>query len=750
MRPEVLEAPLDAITLEVVRNRLQSVTAEMSAAIIKTAVSPVISEARDFSCILYDGQGRVVASAATVPFHLGVSAYAVRTVRAEFDDIAPGDVFIVNDPHHGGGLHPQDVIIMRPIYLADRCVAWASASGHMIDMGGMTPGSFAPEARERYQEAVMIPPVRLLRGGVEERGVWALLLNNVRLADKVEMDLRSLIAGVNVADAKIRELATAYGEPTFAAVAERLCRLSEDVLRRRIAELPRGRYRARGWAEFNQELFAVACTLTIAGDALDFDYQGSSPQCPYFFNSTEQIVASELLVRVHQILAADLPFTDGILRPVRVTAPRGSIVNSLPPAPVAAAHMHVGLLATELGETCLKRALACSGSVRRSRITAPGGTTGMGLSTWHGRNQHGVADTFLVMDGNAVGAGACMDRDGIDVTGSNYGGPGLVYPDVEIVEQAYPVLYLYKRLRVDSGGAGRQRGGASVDAAIAAYGTDGLTGTTLGMRRYVPTAGLFGGYPAATTLFEIKRGARVGLGGGDPTLPATWEETPGRAEPVASNAANVALSAGDTFRFAIASGGGLGDPLERSGEAVARDVAAGYVSADAAARMYGVQLRADGRVDAEGTTRAREVVRAERLARAAREGARPESIEGAVVGALTLGVEIVERGGRRHARCGRCRAYLATAPASWKAGAVFGERTIDPPDGGRPDERDVAGAASRRAPTVVMREVFCPRCATALDVEVVVAGVSPEDDAAPITYGGEEGGGPAAGAESTT
>jgi N-methylhydantoinase B len=740
---------IDAITLEVIRNRLQSVTTEMSAAIVKTAVSPVISEAKDFSCILYDGEGRVVANAATVPFHLGVSAHAVRTVRREFGDIASGDVFIVNDPHHGGGLHPQDVIVMRPVFLAasasDCCVAWASTSGHMIDMGGMTPGSFAPEARERYQEAVMIPPVRLLRRGVEEHGVWALVLNNVRLADKVEMDLRSLIAGVNVADAKLRELVATYGESTFAAAAERLCALSEGVLRRRIAELPPGRYRARGWAEFNRELFAVVCTLTVAGDALEFDYQGSSPQCSYFFNSTEQIVLSELIVRVHQILASDLPFTDGILRPVHVTAPPGSIVNSVPPAPVAAAHMHVGLLATELGETCLKRALACSRSSRRSRITAPGGTTGMGLSTWHGRNQHGAADTFLVMDGNAVGAGACMDRDGINVTGSNYGGPGLVYPDVEIVEQAYPVLYLYKRLRVDAGGAGRHRGGASIDAAIAAYGTEALTGTTLGMRRYVPTAGLFGGYPAATTLFEIKRGARIGLAGA--RVPATWEETPGEAEPVASNAANIGLAGGDAFRFAIASGGGLGDPLERDPDAVAGDVAAGYVSVAEAARSYGVLLGSDGAVDVAGTLKQRERIRAARLAGAGTTRARPERVEGPVVGMLSLGVEVVDRDGRHHARCARCSQRLATAPASWRSGAVRGERRIEPPDGGA---AAAAGDHPGAAPAVVMREFFCPGCAAAIEVEVVVEGMPLESDALPLAYAGEGGVRPTAGAEPTT
>jgi N-methylhydantoinase B len=701
----------DAITTEVIRHRLRSVTNEMAAAIVKTAVSPVISEARDFSCILYDDQGRVVANAATVPFHVGVSAGAIATIRARFADVAPGDVFIVNDPHHGGGLHPQDVIVIKPVFVDGTCTAWASASGHMIDMGGMTPGSFAPEARERYQEALMIPPVRLLRAGEDEPGVWALILNNVRLADKVEMDLRSLIAGVNVADGKISALVASYGRPVFAEVLRALCRLSEEVLRKRIGELPAGRYRARGWAEFNEDVFEVVCCLTVASTTLHFDYTGSSPQCTYFFNSTERIVFSELIVRIHQILAADLPFVDGILRPVTVTAPRGTIVNSIPPAPIAAAHMHVGLLATELGETCLKRALVCSESPQRGRVTAPGGTTGMGLSTWHGRNRHGAADTFLVMDGNAVGAGACVDRDGIDLTGSNYGGPGLVYPDVEIVEQAYPVLYLYKRLRMDSGGAGRQRGGASLDAAIAVHGTEALTGTTLGMRRYVPTSGLFGGYPAVTTIFQVKRArAADGL-----SPEAEWARVGGASETIASNAANVRLVQGDVFRFAIASGGGLGDPIERCPDAVARDVAAGYVSRVTAEAVYGVLVRdPGGAADAARTAAAREAIRAARLARATIAHS-PERIDGTAVGWLALGIEIVEHGGSRHARCERCGVRLGTAPTDWRLGAARAESRLDP-------AAEDGSPGPAQAPAVVLREFFCPGCARALEVEVALAG----------------------------
>src|SRR5437867_3759195 len=546
----------------------------MAAAIVKTAVSPLISEARDFSCILYDAAGRIVATAATVPFHFGVCAGPIAAVLARFGKpIAPGDVFLANDPHDGGGLHLQDVVVMRPIFRRRARIGWASASGHMVDMGGMVPGSFAPGARDCYQEGVRVPPVRILSAGEPVDDVWRLLLNNVRQPATVEMDLKSLVAGTHVAAEKVLELEGEVGASVLRAALHAIRRRSERVLRARIAELPRGEYRHRGWVDFHEEASLVRCTLRVAGRELVFDYSGSASECPYFFNSKPEIVRSELVVRVHQILAADVPFTDGVLRPVRVVAPEGSIVNARPPAPLAAAHMHVGLMAMELGETCLKKALACTVQMGRlaERITAPGGTTGMGLSSWHGD------ETFLVMDGNAVGAGGAWERDGIDMTGSNYGGPGLVYPDVETVEQSYPVRYRWKRLRRDAGGAGRFRGGASVEAAFIPTGEEPLEGTTLGMRRAIPPPGLFGGYPGACTSFAIGK------------------------RPIGLNAAGLRLSPGETFRFANASGSGLGDPLEREPERILADLREGYVTRAAARAVYGVVTTRHGGVDAVET-----------------------------------------------------------------------------------------------------------------------------------------------------
>ena len=416
-------------------------------------------------------------------------------------------------------------------------------------------------------------------------------------------------------------------------------------------------------------------------------------------------------MRVHQILAADVPFTDGILQAVRVVAPEGSIVNARPPAPIAAAHMHVGLMAMELGETCLKQAIACSlgGGLVAERVTAPGGTTGLGLSSWHG------TASFLVMDGNAVGAGGAWDRDGIDMTGSNYGGPGLVYPDVETVEQAYPVRYLCKRLRRDAGGAGRFRGGASVDAAFTVHGeATRLEGTTLGMRRAIPLAGLFGGYPGACTRFEL--------------------EHAGTVRPLGLNTGDIPLGAGDVFRFANASGSGLGDPLEREPERVLADVREGYVSAEAARTVYGVVLAGD--VDAAATRAARDEIRAARRARALPPATRVADPPRAAraVGRLSAVVEVVRDGPVLVARCAACGAGLAHAPGSWKAGTAVAETIL-----GTPVYSAVSGATAppRATAPVVLCECFCPGCSRLLETDVVLAGAPPAAGAAPAFWAGD-------------
>jgi len=200
----------DPITVEVLRSRLEAIGREAGLAVERTAISPVVSETKDYSVTIIDAKGRLITGTGYITGHFGASVSAVRATMAKHGPtIAPGDIFLANDPHNGGGLHPNDVIVQKPAFVDGELVGWVAVSAHMMDMGGMTPGSLSPHATECFQEALRFPPVRLLRQGVEEAGVWAILRINVRNSALIEADLRALVVGCNVAVAKIEEAVAA-------------------------------------------------------------------------------------------------------------------------------------------------------------------------------------------------------------------------------------------------------------------------------------------------------------------------------------------------------------------------------------------------------------------------------------------------------------------------------------------------------------------------------------------------------------
>ena len=228
---------IDPIDLEVLRSRLEAVGEQACRTIEQTAVSPAITESKDYSATLMDADGGLIIGSGPVIYHYGAAAHAVRSTIARYgaEQIRPGDVFLANDPHNGGGLHPQDVMLQQPIFIGDRLVAWVGASAHLMDMGGMVIGSFAPEATECFQEAFRIPSVRLFRAGAEVTEVWDLLRTNIRMSELVEMDLRGLVAGAHLASERIAQVVEQTGFDAFIASLAAIRDLSEMEMRRRIA-----------------------------------------------------------------------------------------------------------------------------------------------------------------------------------------------------------------------------------------------------------------------------------------------------------------------------------------------------------------------------------------------------------------------------------------------------------------------------------------------------------------------------------
>jgi N-methylhydantoinase B len=637
----------DPIELELFRNRLESIAEDAATTVGRTAISPVVVESNDYSATILDAQGNLIIGGGHVAMHFGAAIRAVRATIDKYGDrIAPGDVFLANDPHDGGGLHPQDVFIERPLYLEGQLVGWVAMSAHMIDMGGLAPGSFAPAATECYQEAFRIPPVRVITGGEDLAEVWDLLRTNVRMSDIVEMDMRALVAGTHVAQEKLTEVGESYGAAGFVENLHQLHDLTEREMRRRIASLADGRYRLTGWTEWEQELYRVPCALIVDGERLIFDFDGASDQAPHFFNSKPYIVLSCLMAHLAWTLARDLPFTGGLFAPMEVRCPEGTIVNARPPAAIAASHMHVAQIASAVALQCVRLALAASPDYEGERHLAATNANGlMGASTWSGLDRDGRPSSWLIMEGNWPGGPARISRDGHDQCMYPAGAArGTIGADIEVMESTYPILVHERRLRRGVNGAGEHRSGAGCEMSFSPYGTSGgMSGQMLGMRRYLPQEGMAGGRPGATTEFVITR-------------------RDGTREPVSITAAGVPLEEGDVFEFRCASGGGAGDPLFRPLDAVDDDVRAGRLEVDDARTAYGAEVG-----DPAATEARRAQLLADRLA-AASPAARPVDPSVAVpdVPAVPLYHGVVRRGTVAVAE--GSGAVLAVAPDHWTDG----------------------------------------------------------------------------------
>jgi N-methylhydantoinase B len=649
----------DPILLEVLRSRLQAVVDEGAVAIEQTAVSPIVAEGKDYSSNILDAAGGLLVGGGKVEYKWAGARNVVQATLARHGaTIAPGDVFAANDPHHGGGNHPQDIEICQPVFVGERLVAWIAASAHLIDVGGMTFGSWAPEATECYQEAVRFPPVRLFARGVERDDTWSLILTNVRLPRLVEMDMRGLVAGCHVAATKLAGVVAALGVDVFTETAAALCDSAERVLRDRIGRLADGTYETTGWVEWGDERYTLPCRLTVAGDRLHFDYTGAPPQVPHFVNSKAYIVNGQVVADVRATIAQDLPFCEGLYRPVEVVCPPGTIVDSAPPAPIASAHLDVAMNATALAVQCLQAALAATpaedGDGLPRLYAGPSGQAALANHSWSYTAAEGHVDGWVLSEAFQPGSSGGAGHDGSDLFANLVGAQHVLdFIDVEITEAWYPLRVLEKTATPGPFGAGRHRSGAGCRMSYTVSGDERLTGAMFAMRETLPIGGVAGGLPGAPTEFHVRR-----ADGTDVVLDA--------------HAAGATLGPGEVFTFQAGSGGGFGDPLDRDAEAVWRDVRTGRLSPEQAESTYGVVGTGEG-VDGPATEARRDRHRAERLARA-RPAARPHGeVAGGRGPAAAADADRaplyhgVERRGRA-AVAVQSGALLALAPDHWTDG----------------------------------------------------------------------------------
>lgn len=580
---------IDPITERVIGNALRSICEEMGHTMIRTANSSVFVEGRDFSCGIVDADAELVAAGVFDPSHLSALPLTVEYTMIHFGpaSIRPGDVFLVNDPFRGGG-HLPDITLIRPVFAGDRLLAFATNRAHHIDVGGMAVAGFPGTARSMYQEGLRIPPVRWFRAGVENTDVMDMIALNVRFPRDQVGDFRAQAASTAVAERRLLRLVDKYGLDTVTGAMAATKDHSEALMRGVLRDLPDGTYSFDEFMEddgVGDEPYRIHVDITIAGDGVTVDYTGTSPQAAGPINSAYSNTLSGTFGGLMQLLGPEVPFNHGCFRPVRVIAPRGSLVNPTPPAPCFGG-------VTEGSIRLIDAVLGALAPIAPSRVGA--GSYGTCVNFAGGGFDPEREQDFGFYFFLEGGWGASAWRDGWNCTPnptSNFND----YP-VEWIEQTLPVRYLEARLNPDSGGVGRFRGGVGTVRTIELL-VDDVEINGLGERMRIPPFGLAGGGPGVCNGLFVRR-----------PNDESWRDARdawGAVSPSKFNGHKAGK--GDRFRLATGGGGGHGNPLERDPDRVAADVRNGFVSAEAARDAYGVVLtRADDGTWAVDATATRE------------------------------------------------------------------------------------------------------------------------------------------------
>ena len=544
---------IDPVTLEVVWNRLLSVANEQQDALIRTAFSTIVRESQDLACGVFDTKGRMIAQSITgTPGHINAMASSMRHFLAAYPPakLAPGDVLITNDPWMTAG-QINDITITSPIFKNGRLVALFANTCHAADIGGRI---LSAEAREVFEEGLRLPIMKLFDGGAPNDVLLKLIRANVRLPDEVVGDLHAQAACNDAGGRALLEMMDEFGLDSIDSIAEEIIRRSEAAVREKVRALPGGEWTSETWSDGFEEPIVLRCRLTVKGDAIDIDFAGSSPESAHGINVVLNYTHAYASFAVKAAIYPDVPHNEGSFRPVRVTAPEGSILNARDPAPVAS-RQAVGHLVPSAIFAALAGALP-------GRLLAPGADP-IWLTVWRGQNPPFNLTVFQV-----GGTGARPEKDGLSAIGFPSGVAGV---PAEVIESLSPLVMRRRELRIDSGGAGNQRGGLGQLTEFTRRGEGRWSVSPILDRTKYPAPGLLGGKSGAAGEFLLDDGARP------------------------NPKAQVDLNGGRAVHLNLPGGGGYGDPFARDPELVRQDVIAGYVSPEAAARDYGVMVRFMGK-----------------------------------------------------------------------------------------------------------------------------------------------------------
>jgi len=557
---------LDPVTLAVLAGRMEQIADEMDATLFRQAFNPIIAEAHDASHGLYHAETgeTLVQGKSGLPIFVGVMAFAVKAVidkAARDGDLADGDVYVFNDAHIGG-THLSDMRLVRPFFHEGRVFCHLASVGHWHDVGGAVPGNYNPQATEVFQEAFVLPPVKLVRGGALQLDIVDILLRNTRLPASAQGDLNGQLSALDLGARRLAELIGEYGAGVVAEALAALGDRAERLARAEIGGLPDGRWEAEDFLDndgITADALPIRVALTVAGERLALDFTGTAGATAGPVNISRGTAIACVYVAIKHLFPG-LPANAGVMRPIEVTIPEGCLLAAEFPAPTG------GYTETILRMIDVIFAAVAQAAPERAVANAYGTINALSIAGHRGDAPDAKPRRWVMFSFYGGGHGGTPEGDGL-----NHGNAPIstaTIPPVEILEAAYPVLFRQWALRPDSAGAGRHRGGLG-----AVYEIELLEARAeaflFGERGRFAPQGVAGGAPAACNRFSYETGEG-------------WAEPP-----LVSKMVGIPLTRGQRLRLETPGGGGYGPAAERDPARVARDVRLGYLSAGAADAAYG-------------------------------------------------------------------------------------------------------------------------------------------------------------------
>lgn len=726
------EVDIDPITYEVIRYSLFNINMEHGDILQKLCISPITILTQDFQPSILTEDAEIVFIGPYLQYFSNCASLTVKWVlenRSDEPGIEDGDMFLNNDPYVGT-THQPDVVLICPVFWEGKLFGWVSNVVHHSDVGGITPGSFCPSARDIWDDPPCIPPIKIVKAGKIVKEVEHLFTRQSRMPANISMDLRASIAGNNVAKSRILKLIERYGPDVVKGVMRRINDAGETAFLEKLKMIPDGKWSGRIYNEVcvggDKKTYRLQVNITKNGQELIFDNEGTDPQAGAI-NLTYSGWMGTALAALNAMLCYDQAgATGGALRRITFKPVEGTLLSCDFPGAVSPSGVFSVEASIAVANEAISKMLACSKQELKEKIM----TVGNGqwpIAIFSGISQNGYFYVAPDLD-NMIGCiGASPVRDGIDC-GGQYWIPQGQAGNVEEHEYLWPILYLYRTIErggtsgAGKTGAGKRRGGRGAIEATIPWGTKELSLDVYHNETTPKSPGLLGGYPGGLSRCRVKRNTDVWEQFESGKIPATIDEIAGSEYRVVFKEGSILLNNRDVWEWGWPTSAGYGDPLDREPERVAKDIDIADIDQATARDVYGVAFNSSNEIDLGQTEILRQGIRKKRLERAGLGKVINNNLKAVNASddgsAILIGenLQFYRNSGSGEYRCAKCNSTISTGSENYKNNCVVEEMPIE---GFGPEFVETKKYLDDK---VLFRMFYCPECATLLDTEIAREG----------------------------